>query len=127
MVGCSCRTLVAALFLAGLTLAPQSAHAQLNKSTGKLTSSAKGRKVFTLEALNAGLCNSQGSPTLTIFADGHQDFAANVRSTSPKDTWQSYVRYFNVAGSFLHEVKWWQFTMDKANLWQPWKVTTKPD
>jgi hypothetical protein len=103
------------------------AQKEFTKSTGKLTTRDATKKVFVFETLSSGLCQSQPNPTLTIFPDGRQEFAATVRSTGAKDTYQAYLRYYNAAGSFLSEVKWWQYMMEKPNAWSAWKVSAKPD
>lgn len=121
------RRMFASLFTMVLLGAPGVLHAQFNKSIGKLVPGGKDRKVFAFETLNAGLCSSQPKPQLTIYADGHQEFNGQVRSNGAKDTYQAYVRYFGASGTFLHEVKWWQYTMEKPGVWYNWKVNAKAD
>jgi hypothetical protein len=103
------------------------AQKEFQKATGKLANRDATKKVFVFETLSSGLCQSQPKPTLTIMPDGRQEFAATVRSTGAKDTYQAYLRYYNAAGSFLTEVKWWQHMMEKPNMWSAWKVSAKAD
>src|SRR4051812_25785341 len=99
------RGLLTTVFTLALALsAPNAVHAQFNRSNPKSSTSDAAKKVFTMEPLSAGLCSSQPDPTITIYADGHQDFNASVRSTGTKDTWQAFVRYYGATGAYLYEV-----------------------